>query len=346
MSFALELAGTPRAQIAQRVQAAAKVLNITHLLARKPKELSGGQRQRVAMGRAIVREPKVFLFDEPLSNLDAKLRGHMRIEIALLHRRLGKTAVYVTHDQIEAMTLADRIVVMDQGRIQQMGTPDEVFNRPLNQFVAGFIGNPGMNFLGHGRPMATACSPPATYPQRRPRPGPRPPVAGRRAPTPAVDDAAALTLPLRVDVCEYLGTETVLGCSCAAVTPRLWMLGTITLVVPGGTAAARGTCSVGACTSGAAVCFEPGGHGRLLTSPNPQETHDEASSTHPGRAAALRSARSSTCRRRTAMPSTGARPSSSTTRRTRTTTRPRSCSPSSPHRPASRSSATRCSTCA
>ena len=116
MSFALDLAGTPKAEIQRRVSAAAMVLNIEHLLQRKPKELSGGQRQRVAMGRAIVREPKVFLFDEPLSNLDAKLRGHMRIEIAMLHRRLGKTTVYVTHDQVEAMTLADRIVVMDQGR--------------------------------------------------------------------------------------------------------------------------------------------------------------------------------------------------------------------------------------
>ena len=145
MSFALELAGTPRAQIAQRVQAAAKVLNITHLLARKPKELSGGQRQRVAMGRAIVREPKVFLFDEPLSNLDAKLRGHMRIEIALLHRRLGKTTVYVTHDQIEAMTLADRIVVMHDGIVEQIGTPLDLFDRPGNLFVAQFIGSPAMN---------------------------------------------------------------------------------------------------------------------------------------------------------------------------------------------------------
>ena len=131
MSFALDLAGASKPEITQRVAAAAKILSIEHLLKRKPKELSGGQRQRVAMGRAIVREPKVFLFDEPLSNLDAKLRGHMRIEIALLHRRLGKTTVYVTHDQIEAMTLADRIVVMDQGRIQQMGKPDDVFNRPV-----------------------------------------------------------------------------------------------------------------------------------------------------------------------------------------------------------------------
>ncbi len=147
MSFALRLAKRPKAEIDQRVAAAAKILNIEHLLARKPKELSGGQRQRVAIGRSIVREPQVFLFDEPLSNLDAKLRGHMRAELAVLHERLGKTTVYVTHDQIEAMTLASRIVIFDKGRIQQVGTPSEVFNHPANLFVAGFIGTPTMNFL-------------------------------------------------------------------------------------------------------------------------------------------------------------------------------------------------------
>jgi ABC-type sugar transport system ATPase subunit len=147
MGFALDLAGRSAAEIAQKVTSAAKVLNIEHLLQRKPKELSGGQRQRVAIGRAIVREPKVFLFDEPLSNLDAKLRGHMRAELALLHRRLGKSTLYVTHDQVEAMTLADRIAIFDKGRIQQVGTPDEVFNRPATLFVAGFIGTPAMNLL-------------------------------------------------------------------------------------------------------------------------------------------------------------------------------------------------------
>jgi ABC-type sugar transport system ATPase subunit len=123
------------------------VLNITHLLQRKPKELSGGQRQRVAIGRCIVREPAIFLFDEPLSNLDAKLRAHMRTELALLHERLGKTTIYVTHDQVEAMTLASRIVIFDKGRIQQVGAPSEVFNQPANLFVAGFIGMPSMNLL-------------------------------------------------------------------------------------------------------------------------------------------------------------------------------------------------------
>ena len=147
LSFALRLAGRPQAEIDSKVASAAKILNIEHLLKRKPKELSGGQRQRVAIGRAIVREPQVFLFDEPLSNLDAKLRGHMRAELALLHQRLGKTTLYVTHDQVEAMTLASRIVIFDKGRIQQVGTPSEVFNHPANLFVAGFIGTPTMNFF-------------------------------------------------------------------------------------------------------------------------------------------------------------------------------------------------------
>ena len=147
MSFALTLTKTPREEISRRVAEAARILGIENLLERKPKALSGGQRQRVAMGRAIVREPAVFLFDEPLSNLDAKLRAQMRVELALLHKRLGKTTVYVTHDQVEAMTLADRIVILEKGVIQQIGTPTEVFNRPRNLFVAGFIGSPVMNFF-------------------------------------------------------------------------------------------------------------------------------------------------------------------------------------------------------
>lgn len=147
MSFSLKIAGRPTQEIETKVAAAAKILNIEHLLSRKPKDLSGGQRQRVAIGRAIVREPKVFLFDEPLSNLDAKLRSHMRAELAMLHERLGKTTVYVTHDQVEAMTLASRIVIFDKGQIQQVGTPTEVFNKPANLFVAGFIGVPTMNIF-------------------------------------------------------------------------------------------------------------------------------------------------------------------------------------------------------
>ncbi len=147
MAFALKLRGMPKDQIKQRVDAAAKILGIEELLDRKPKALSGGQRQRVAVGRAIVREPKAFLFDEPLSNLDAKLRVTTRAELKSLHMRLKTTTIYVTHDQEEAMTLGDRIVVMSKGLIQQAGTPLEVYRTPLNRFVAGFVGTPPMNFF-------------------------------------------------------------------------------------------------------------------------------------------------------------------------------------------------------
>ncbi len=147
MSFGLRLRKFPKAEIKERVENAARILDITDLLARQPKQLSGGQRQRVAMGRAIVRNPKVFLFDEPLSNLDAKLRVQMRTEIKKVHQKVTTTTVYVTHDQIEAMTLADRVVVMNAGRIEQIGTPHEVYHRPQTHFVAGFIGSPAMNFM-------------------------------------------------------------------------------------------------------------------------------------------------------------------------------------------------------
>jgi multiple sugar transport system ATP-binding protein len=147
MSFALKLAKVDEAVIREKVERAAKILNLTSYLHRTPKELSGGQRQRVAIGRAIVRSPKVFLFDEPLSNLDAALRGQTRVEIAKLHRDLGATTIYVTHDQVEAMTLADRVVVLRDGLIEQVGTPLELYDRPANQFVAQFIGTPQMNVL-------------------------------------------------------------------------------------------------------------------------------------------------------------------------------------------------------
>ena len=230
MSFALSLAGRPQAEIDAKVRAAAKVLNMEDLLARKPKELSGGQRQRVAIGRAIVREPKVFLFDEPLSNLDAKLRAHMRAELALLHARLGKTTVYVTHDQIEAMTLASRIVIFDKGRIQQVGTPSEVFTRPASLFVAGFIGTPTMNFFkaryadengkrllrGEGfswdAPQWLAAQP--ARPDQALTLGLRP-----QALRPAT---GAARLTVKVDVVEYLGTESqVVGHMLAQSTQRV-----------------------------------------------------------------------------------------------------------------------------
>ena len=147
MSFALKLAGVAPATIREKVEKAAQVLDLSPYLQRTPKELSGGQRQRVAIGRAIVRAPKVFLFDEPLSNLDAALRGQTRVEIAKLHRELGATTVYVTHDQVEAMTLADRVVVLRDGQIEQVGSPLDLYDRPANQFVAQFIGTPQMNVL-------------------------------------------------------------------------------------------------------------------------------------------------------------------------------------------------------
>src|SRR3982751_6668244 len=147
MSFGLRLKKVPKDEIARRVDNAARILGLAELLQRKPKQLSGGQRQRVAMGRAIVRDPKVFLFDEPLSNLDAKLRVQMRTEIKKVHQKVRTTTVYVTHDQVEAMTLADRVVVMNGGKIDQIGTPNELYHAPATKFVAGFIGSPAMNFI-------------------------------------------------------------------------------------------------------------------------------------------------------------------------------------------------------
>ncbi|WP_413717750.1 ABC transporter ATP-binding protein [Silicimonas sp. MF1-12-2] len=150
MTLALKQEGQPKAVIEERVQKASKMLNLDPYLERHPSELSGGQRQRVAIGRAIVREPKLFLFDEPLSNLDAALRMNTRIEIANLHRQLGASMIYVTHDQTEAMTLADKIVVLRDGRVEQIGSPMDLYNNPANQFVAGFLGSPSMNFFPAG----------------------------------------------------------------------------------------------------------------------------------------------------------------------------------------------------
>ncbi|MBV5292800.1 MAG: sn-glycerol-3-phosphate ABC transporter ATP-binding protein UgpC [Curvibacter lanceolatus] len=149
MAYGLKIAKVPVAEIKQRVDKAAGILELGHLLQRKPRELSGGQRQRVAMGRAIVRQPQVFLFDEPLSNLDAKLRSQTRLEIQKLHRELGITSLFVTHDQVEAMTLAQRMIVMNAGVMEQFGTPEEMYHRPASTFVASFIGSPSMNLLKH-----------------------------------------------------------------------------------------------------------------------------------------------------------------------------------------------------
>ena len=211
MSFALRLAKMDKAEIDRRVRDVAAVLGLTDYLARKPAELSGGQRQRVAMGRALVRDASTFLFDEPLSNLDAKLRGQMRAELAETRQRVEKNMIYVTHDQVEAMTLGDRIVVMKGGRIMQAGTPEELFRRPANLFVAGFIGSPPMNFLPArveegrvaGEGFAVPVDPARTEALRG-----RAVTAGLR-PTAFRRDAAG-DVPFRVEISEYLGSSSVL----------------------------------------------------------------------------------------------------------------------------------------
>ncbi len=226
MSFALRLARMPKAEIDARVGRVAEMLSISHLLDRKPAALSGGQRQRVAMGRALVRDASVFLFDEPLSNLDAKLRGQMRAELALMRKRVEKNMLYVTHDQIEAMTLADRIVVMHQGRIQQQGTPEALYKTPANKFVAGFIGSPPMNFLkaeltesagsiraeGPGFSFAVPDTKRAALgalADRKVEVGIRPPAL--RAGTGGGDSH----LDVAVLYSEYVGALSVLGCEVA-----------------------------------------------------------------------------------------------------------------------------------
>ncbi len=165
MGFALKMAGQSRAQRDAQVNQTAEILRITDLLGRFPKELSGGQRQRVAIGRAIVRKPKVFLFDEPLSNLDAALRVNMRIELSRLHKELGITMIYVTHDQVEAMTMGDRIAVFNQGKIEQLGEPMDLYQRPANEFVAGFIGSPRINFLDRPEPGRASAAHQALWQQ-------------------------------------------------------------------------------------------------------------------------------------------------------------------------------------
>jgi len=202
MSFALKLAQVPQAQIREKVERAAAILNLGDYLHRRPKELSGGQRQRVAIGRAIVRAPKVFLFDEPLSNLDAALRGQTRIEIAKLHRELGATTVYVTHDQVEAMTLADRVVVLRDGRIEQVGTPLELYDHPANSFVAQFIGTPQMNMLAFTHVAELA--------QRFALPVAADGFIGLRPEHVVAQPEGQGMLQMQVDLVEALGAETLL----------------------------------------------------------------------------------------------------------------------------------------
>ncbi len=218
MAYGLRNRGTPKAEIDSRVRSTAKVLELAHLLERRPRELSGGQRQRVAMGRAIVRNPKVFLFDEPLSNLDAKLRGQMRVEIKNLQRNLGVTSVYVTHDQLEAMTLADILVVMNGGLVEQSGAPLDIYEKPASTFVASFIGAPPMNLLAletaGGRPRLpdgielTGVEPPAQAATLgfRPEDAAIQPAAGKRH---------GIFLPATVEAVEPVGAESFLHCASA-----------------------------------------------------------------------------------------------------------------------------------
>jgi multiple sugar transport system ATP-binding protein len=221
MGFSLELAGRPKAEIRETVEHAAGILGLTPLLARKPAQLSGGQRQRVAMGRAIVRNPKVFLFDEPLSNLDAKMRVQMRAEIKSLHQRLRTTTVYVTHDQIEAMTLADTIVVMNAGRVEQIGKPLKLYDDPDNMFVAGFLGSPAMNFIegvvteGAGPVLQVRDGlqiPLVSLPQHLP--ADRRVVMGVRPEHIRLDPIRGV--PVTVDVVEPTGAETYIAGTLAA----------------------------------------------------------------------------------------------------------------------------------
>ncbi len=238
MAFGLKMRKFARAEIGKRVKEAADVLGIGDLLKRKPRQLSGGQRQRVALGRAIVRHPRVFLFDEPLSNLDAKLRVQMRVELKKLHQRLGTTAIYVTHDQVEAMTLGDRVVVMKDGLVQQVGEPLDLYNQPANKFVAGFIGSPAMNFAsvtmvdGNGRLAAKNSGleievPSAGAERLRSHVGRQLTLGIRPEDLHVASDAdpAGLTFPSKIEVVEQLGSETLLdvrvgdGTMVAAVAP-------------------------------------------------------------------------------------------------------------------------------
>ncbi len=242
MAFGLELAKVSKAEIETAVQQAAKILHIEHLLQRKPKDLSGGQRQRVAIGRAIVRKPQVFLFDEPLSNLDAALRTSMRVEFAKLHQDLKTTMIYVTHDQVEAMTLADRIAVLSAGRIEQVGSPLELYEHPCNRFVAGFIGSPTMNFVegtvesASGRSLTARLSGGAEVTAEVDGSGVQP---GDRVTLGIRPEHLALTpadnaMPAQVSFVETLGSATVAYCQVAGESDAL------TCVLDGRVRPARG----------------------------------------------------------------------------------------------------------
>jgi multiple sugar transport system ATP-binding protein len=220
MGFALKMLGTEKAEIDRKVAHAASILQLDELLARRPRELSGGQRQRVAIGRAIVRKPDVFLFDEPLSNLDAGLRAQMRVEIARLHDQLQTTMIYVTHDQVEAMTLADRIVILNQGRIEQQGSPLDLYQRPANRFVAGFLGQPRMNFIPtFAKPSASGPVPSIFRTDRtvlplgqssKIAPGSAIDLGVRPDAISVIDSGAGYAIPARIVVVEHLGGSSLL----------------------------------------------------------------------------------------------------------------------------------------
>ena len=221
LAFGLETAGMKKSEIRPRVERAAEILQISQLLERRPKALSGGQRQRVAIGRAIVREPKIFLFDEPLSNLDAELRVQMRVEISKLHQDLGNTMIYVTHDQVEAMTMADKIVVLRSGHVEQVGAPLDLYNKPRNRFVAGFIGSPKMNFMearlarsGDGRAALNLNGEEIVLPRPVPAGKAGEPVTlGVRPEHIRIGEHGVLLGEARVELVEHLGGQTILYAS-------------------------------------------------------------------------------------------------------------------------------------
>ena len=233
MAYGLKIAKVPADQIRARVDKAAKILELGAFLERKPRQLSGGQRQRVAMGRAIVRQPQVFLFDEPLSNLDAKLRAQTRIEIQKLHAELGVTSLFVTHDQVEAMTLAQRMIVMNAGRMEQIGTPEEVYARPATTFVASFIGSPPMNLL-QGRAEGTSFHVDGTrLPLPRPAPRDGPLILGVRPEHVHWNMGGAEGWQLQVDVVEMLGAERLVYCRLADSLFTVRIDGTLPAPAPG-----------------------------------------------------------------------------------------------------------------
>ncbi|MGI6244904.1 MAG: sn-glycerol-3-phosphate ABC transporter ATP-binding protein UgpC [Pseudochelatococcus sp.] len=218
LEYGLKNRGTPRAEIDARVKEAARILEIEPFLDRKPRQLSGGQRQRVAMGRAIVRKPQAFLFDEPLSNLDAKLRGHMRVEIRRLQRALGTTLVYVTHDQLEAMTLADKLVVMNAGAIEQQGSPLDLYADPQTLFVASFMGSPGMNLLDVAQLRAAGAALPEAVPAGAGVVGIRPEDVALAA---QLADVPGIVLSARIEAVEMVGAESLAYASVAGLAPNV-----------------------------------------------------------------------------------------------------------------------------